>query len=297
MSTIPAESTNPATSQDELDYLVRALSHDMGANFMVLEHSFARLKGAIQQVAGPDLDQAVAHVEACLRESRRFLGDLVDLARTGTVDMQPSQVELGDVVDEVLFEQRELLAERGILVDVRRPLAAVWCNPRRLKQVVTNLVRNAVKHGCDPTRPQMTIWSTLGGTAAADRAKLGLVALRVHDNGPGIEPEFQQEIFRPGRRLTRASAEGSGIGLAIVKKIAEYYGGSVSVDAETEAGTTMVVWLPCSSEGTKAVRPWPELPADSDTQKQRPDADGPHDDHRPHPHRPFSHQLGPHSLR
>jgi light-regulated signal transduction histidine kinase (bacteriophytochrome) len=282
MSTTPTESANRPTPHDELDYLVRALSHDMGAHFLVLEHSFARLKGALGQAARPEFDQAVAHVEACLCESKRFLSDLVDLARTGTVDMEPSQVELADVVDEVLFEQRELLAERGVEVEVRRPLARVWCNPRRLKQVVANLVRNAVKHGCDPNRRQMAVWSTIGGPAGADGSSRGLVALRVHDNGPGIEPEFRQEIFLPGRRLSRAS---------------EYYGGSVSVDPETEAGTTLVVWLPSASGGKPCASRAPELPAGSDTETHGRDADGPHDEHRPHPHRPLSHQLEPHSLR
>lgn len=232
-------------SHEEVDHLVRALSHDMGANFMVLDHSFERLKGLLGRLGGQgEVEEAVCHVEACLRESRRFLDDLVRLAKTGTVEMDPARLEMTRVVDEVLFEQRGLLAERKVQIDVRRPLPLVWCNEHRLKQVLTNLVRNAVRHGCHPDRPQVVISSAeslFGRSASVDRR---FAWLRVWDNGPGIPAQFQQEIFLPGRRLEGAQGEGSGMGLAIVKKTVEHYGGTVRVDADCRDGTAIVFSLP-----------------------------------------------------
>ncbi|NQT16049.1 MAG: hypothetical protein HQ582_25055, partial [Planctomycetes bacterium] len=133
-------------SHDHLSHNVRALSHDMTANFMLIESSFSQLKRKLADPATPETNSVVAHVEACLRESKRFLDDLSDLARKGSVGMEPSTVDVADLVGEVLFEQRELLADRGVQVDLQRPMAKVSCNRHRLKQVLTNLVRNAVKH-------------------------------------------------------------------------------------------------------------------------------------------------------
>jgi signal transduction histidine kinase len=232
---------NPAVDErEELDHFVRALSHDMSANFMLLEDSFSRLKRSIDEPSPTDRVQLVAHVEACLRESKQYLHDLVTLAKTGRVAMEPSDVDAGAVLGEVLFEQRDLIQARRVKVNVPRRLPRVRCNSQRLKQVFTNLLRNAVLHGCDRRGPAVTI----SAKAVSRRSEPRLVALRIHDNGPGIEPRFHEEVFLPGRRLAKAAPEGSGMGLAIVKKTVEYYGGRVYVDPRCRNGTAIVFLLP-----------------------------------------------------
>lgn len=257
---------------DELDHFVRALSHDMSANFLLLESSFSQLKGLLDKPS-PALGQAVAHVDACLSESKQFLDDLVLLARTGSVQMEPSRVELADIVEEVIFEQNEVIAARHIALDIRRQLPIVMCNRQRAKQIITNLIRNAIRHGCDPDNPMITI--STSDYAMTDRR---MVAIRVHDNGPGIDPRFSEEVFLPGRRLASAAEEGSGMGLAIVKKIAEHYGGTVWVDGRCVEGTAIVVTLPTDSEVIH--HPSGRVPSA--------DHDGPHLGSPPQPYGPFS---------
>lgn len=282
----------PRRKHGESDYFVRALSHDMSANFMLLENSFSRLKRALSQPSRCELDEAVLHVEACLRQSKRFLDDLVDLARTGSVQMEPSRVELAEVVDEVLFEHRQLIADGSVQVDVRRPLQAVWCNRHRLKQVITNLLRNAVKHGCDPKHPRVSISSGPGEEDTAERGREGFVSIRIHDNGPGIDPEFHDQVFLPGQRLAGASGDGSGMGLAIVKKIVEYYGGRVYVNSGVGTGTAFVVCLPSAEDGPTDHRSRPRSTAGAERQARGLSRDVP-DDHRHHPHRLLSRRSGP----
>ena len=236
---------DPTHTIDELDHLIRALSHDMRANYMVLEHSFGKMKqsldGLLSEEPPEQLGEQVLHVEACMRQSKRFLEDLAALAGSGRVEMEPARVELAAVVDEVLYEQRELLQSRGVDVVAESPLPVLWCNADRLKQVVTNLVRNAVRHGCDATEPRITIASTIPGEDSGGDSRRRMLAFRVHDNGPGIDARFRDAVFRPGRRLDSAHPEGSGMGLAIVRKIVEHYGGSVGIDAHCPQGTAFVV--------------------------------------------------------
>lgn len=261
-------------SHEELDHFVRALSHDMSANFMLLDNSFCRLKAALgaEQRLRPDLGQLVSHMEACLRESQRFLNDLVGFARTGRIDMDPQPTEVDAVLQEVLFEQRDLLAQRRIEVDIQGPLPTVWCNRHRLKQVLTNLLRNAAKHGCDPQEPRITISSALRLQGTSEENAAGLVSFQVHDNGPGIPAEYREEVFLPGRRLPQAQQDGSGMGLAIVRRIAEHYGGSVRIAEDPLGGATFVVCLPAPPPG--ASRPTaPVLPRGRDL---------PHESHKPH---------------
>jgi signal transduction histidine kinase len=272
-------------THDELNHFVRALSHDMRVNFLLLENSFSHLKQRLAPRQPDDVVEGIAHVEACLRQSQRFLEDLVELGRSGSVQLEPRAVDLAQVVDEVLFEQRELLQQRGVEVIVERGLPTVWCNEGRVKQIVVNLLRNAVKHGCDRQSPRVTIGPDSAAGAATDGSGRSTrwLAFRVHDNGRGIDPRYHQEIFLPGRRLADADAEGSGMGLAIVKKIVDYYGGSVSVDPTCAEGTALVVALPPQPIETEQSPSVAEsgLPA------------GPHRPHAPQPHKKFSRRSSP----
>ena len=223
----------------DMNRLMRELTHDMNANFMVLQDSFEHLKQQVDETPVPKLLEGAAHVEACLSESKRLIDDLVTLAKTGAVQMEPARVGLADVVAETLFEQEELVKQHGVDVEVLDEMPAVSCNRKRLKQILTNLVRNAVIHGCDPQIPRITIRANqyVGGNTR-------LVKLVIHDNGSGVPRTAAEEIFLPGARLGESRKEGSGMGLAIVRRIAEHYGGSASLDADCFCGTSLVVTLP-----------------------------------------------------
>jgi signal transduction histidine kinase len=226
----------------ELDHFVRALSHDMSANFMLLDDSFRQLRRSYDPPPATGEFTDFSHVEACLRESKRFVDDLVTLARTGKIQMEPQRVELGELIEEVLFEQAGLLDERGVRVLLALPMPAVYCNPGRVKQVFVNLIRNAVRHGCDEERPEIDI-AVIEPPAAEFRRR---VWFRIHDNGPGIPEKSHDEIFLPGKRLPAAHQQGTGMGLAIVRKIIEHYGGSIFVDATCQHGAAFIFSLPAA---------------------------------------------------
>ena len=257
------------------EYLVRALSHDVGAHLMLLEFSFrhydelarrpagetqarlrlaaddpqcekppsptARLHLASSSQESTALSQAASHVTACIDEMKRFVNDLISFAKTGNIDMEPSLVKIADLVDEVLFEQRRLMEKRKIEVVVSSPLPTVFANPMRIKQVLTNLIRNAAIHGCDMKEPMIVIAAEWGQVANPHHA--GMVGFSVRDNGCGIPQADCARLFDPGYRVSGNQNEGNGIGLAIVKKIIDYYGGDV-VCQSNDNGTIFVVTLP-----------------------------------------------------
>ncbi|MHC4399469.1 MAG: sensor histidine kinase [Planctomycetota bacterium] len=274
---------------------LRAVSHDLAANFMLLEGSWRHLTRSVADSRDPKVDEAVAHVEACLAESKRFLRDLATLARTGRLDMEPTVVALTPVVEEVLFEQRDVLAEGNVQVDVQGPLPTVWCHRGRLKQLLANLLGNAVKHGCDPARRRITI-SSLEQSNPSQAPGAGLASFQVHDNGPGIAPEFHERVFLPGWQVPHTAVDGSGTGLMIVREIARYYGGEVRVDCGPERGTAFVVSLPIPkgvvADEPSQVEPPESLESEGETGSAHrlPGRDR-SDDHGPRPHRAFAHRL------
>ncbi len=254
----PAESLRPphtrlakrlSHSRQEMGHFVHALSHDMNANFMILESSFGSLLHAIEASENEELLEMATHVKICLKESKQFLDDLILLARTGKVDMEPQKVPLYEVVQEVLLEQRDLIESRRAEIKVNRPMPTVDCNVKRVKQILTNLVRNALKHGGDPVSPKIVLSAEsqkadLEERSDSDENSQPFVTIRVHDNGPGIERRFWEQVFLPGIRLPGASPEGSGMGLAIVKKIADHYQGSVRIESYGDQGMAIRVSLP-----------------------------------------------------
>jgi len=292
--------------QNDLDreYLVRALSHDVGAHLMILEYSFRQyekmanklilsqpqvppstasgnVKGEFCEVGdqiifrqdAPDLGthtphneiqpkkssqtpclhltthlqqtsetdkllEAASHVTACIDEMKRFVEEIISFAKTGCIDMEPTAVSVTDLIAEVLYEQRGLLEQRNIETVVSSPLPIVFANAMRVKQVLTNLVRNAAIHGCDKSNPMIVIDSDMM-TSHTQK----MTTFYVRDNGRGIPVAECERIFEPGYRVPGNQNEGSGIGLATVKKIATSYGGNVTCESN-ETGTTFIVTLP-----------------------------------------------------
>lgn len=240
-------------TQAQLDHFLKAISHDMGANLMLLDNSFKQLKKQVVPLPAtsdqpcrpqPGAD-AAAHVEACLRESHRFLRDLSQLSSTGSVAMEPEFVDVQKLVDEVLFEQQSLVEERHAEVHVERPLPNLWCNPGRVRQVFTNLIRNALKHGCDEREPRLVIafCQPTAGRQSGNLPGGNHVWLTVADNGPGIPADKRDDVFLPGKRLPGTRGDGSGLGLAIVKKIIDHYGGEIVVE-DARPGARFVFSLP-----------------------------------------------------
>jgi signal transduction histidine kinase len=109
-----------------------------------------------------------------------------------------------------------------------------------LARVLDNLVGNALKHTPEGTRVSLEVVSD------GDR-----VALRVRDDGPGIPPEALPRLFERFYRVPGSGGTGSGLGLAMVREIAEWHGGCVKVESEPGAGSTFTVELPASGDGNR----------------------------------------------
>ncbi|MDZ7617990.1 MAG: HAMP domain-containing sensor histidine kinase, partial [Patescibacteria group bacterium] len=239
---------NPTVDSSEILHALRGLSHDMGANQIMLEHSFRRMKSLVESsrtegTPPEEVNLSLRQVEACMRAAKGYLDDLLRLSTSGAAEMEPVPVDVATVIEQVLLEQSPLLAERGSKVHCRGDLPVVWCHPDRLKQVLTNLVRNAALHGCDAAQPQITVRA-----CPAPGGDDSMAALRIHDNGPGIDPRRRREIFLPGCRIANTEAEGSGWGLPTARRIAERFGGSLALDTDCASGTAFILALPAATD-------------------------------------------------
>ena len=183
------------------------------------------------------------------REARR-LGDLVenillfshiDAAR---VRIEPERTDLGELVEEVV-EAYVPVAEAQrmrIVADAPSRIFAL-VDPRAMRQVVVNLIDNAIKYG--PAGQTVTVEVERNGTVAS---------LSVSDQGPGVAAADRTRLWRPFVRLANAGATagGSGIGLSVVRSLVEQHHGSVAVEDAAGGGARFVVTLPISRDGNGA---------------------------------------------
>jgi signal transduction histidine kinase len=188
----------------------------------------------------------VDDIESAAHRVLRLSQDLMDAARIGAgrFAVRPVETDLVPVIREVLDLKRQTTNVHELMLEAPGRLEGRW-DRERLGQLVANLVANAISY------------SPAGGRVLVSVAQVGdEVVVAVSDQGPGIAPERVGQLFLPFTRLDEdRSADGSGLGLYIVKAIAEAHGGRVWVDSAPGRGSTFSVALPLTTAtGAHAAR-------------------------------------------
>ena len=212
----------------ELDSFVYTVSHDLRAPLVTIQ---GMVDLVIADHAG-GLDDDGRHylgrIDANTRHMERLLLDLLALSRIGRDERAPESMALAEVVDDVLAELSEPLRARGIKVTVD-DLPTVSAVRVELEQVFRNLITNAVKYMGDTPTPAIEIGAAARGAS---------VEVWVRDSGIGIDAAYHDRVFDIFHRLKQISADGTGVGLAIVKKIVERAGGRIWVESAAGEGST-----------------------------------------------------------
>ena len=229
------------TLNDMLDRLRRSFererrfvadaSHELRTPVAVIK---AELEAALRAEGhDPQVREAlVAALEEC-DHLAQMAEDLLVVARTseGGLPVRPERLELRELLDRVAARFADRAGERGRTISVEAgEEASVYADALRLRQALGNLVDNALRHG----RGEIVLRSRRAGTG---------VALEVADHGEGFAPEFAEHAFeRFARGELARSRDGSGLGLSIVRAIAEAHGGRAEVSPD--AAATVRLWLP-----------------------------------------------------
>ena len=222
-------------SNEELQRFAYVASHDLQEPLrnivsfsQLLDRKYrGRLDGEADEYLGFIIDGG-QRMQAMIR-------DLLQVSRVETTAKPLEPTEVGEIVTLALRSLEAQLEEAGGRVSVER-MPCVMADAAQLEQVLTNLVGNAIKY----RRPDVPL-----AIAVSARREEGWWEISVSDNGIGIAPEYYDQIFEMFRRLhTHDEYEGTGIGLAVVKKIVERHGGTIRVTSTPGAGSTFCFTLP-----------------------------------------------------
>lgn len=162
-----------------------------------------------------------------------LITDLLELSRVGRVHTEPETVDLHVLINEIADEIRIDAPEAKVTVN---GLPAIHLNPVRAKQLFANLIDNSVKHA---DRPDVAI------EVRSEETSDGLVTLSVTDNGPGIPMSQRDKVFGVFERLD-PSRSGTGMGLAVCRRIVESNGGSIWIE-RSDVGTDMRLSVPVAT--------------------------------------------------
>lgn len=211
-----------------LESLNRSVSHDLRGPLGGIAGA-ARLAQEFVVSQQPDKAIKFLQVIAAQAETTGHLVDaLLALARASEASLSVEPVDMDALAAEVVASLRRLPDEASPPV-VIEPLAAIAADRKLVRQVLVNLIGNALKFASETPQPRVQV-----GMAATD----GAPVFFVRDNGVGFDADKAQRLFRPFHRLHDARFEGSGVGLSIVKKIVERHGGKVWADSTPGQGAT-----------------------------------------------------------
>ena len=217
----------------ELEAFMYSISHDLRAPIRAVDSYAALLQESLALPSESDAAQLVARVRASAQRMADLLNDLLDLSRYSTKPLQQERVDMRAEVDSVIAElgaDAELKAERA-----RFEIGALPpCLGDRVltRQIWFNLIANALKFSAQRAQPEIRIGFADG-------------AYFVADNGAGFEMAFADKLFKLFSRLHHEEDfKGTGIGLAIVKRITERLGGHIGAEGAPEQGATFSFVLP-----------------------------------------------------
>ena len=202
-----------------------------------------------------DRREFLGHILASGRHLLGLINEVLDLSKieAGRMDLQRARVEVGALIEDVGASVKALAGKKEIQLShaVAPGLPAVWADEAKIRQVLLNLVGNALKF--TPPGGKVSIEARLapaGGGNAAPRGRGARIEIRVADTGIGIPPEEQDRIFQEFQQVAEVEgvAQGTGLGLALAKRLVELHGGTIGVQSTPGRGSTFTFTLPVREE-------------------------------------------------
>jgi GAF domain-containing protein len=212
----------------ELDTFVYSVSHDLKAPLVTIQGMAGLLLEEYRSQLPEEAARYLGRIQANAQQMEQLILDLLALSRIGREARAATAVSLAEVVDDVVADLAGPIRERAIQL-ARGELPTIWGVRTQVEQVMGNLVGNAVKYLGDTSQGRVEV-------GALDRGSF--VECTVRDNGIGIDPAYHELIFEVFQRLKDVDVEGTGVGLAIVKRIVQASGGRIWVESAKGQGAT-----------------------------------------------------------
>ncbi len=224
---------------DQMEEFSYSVSHDLRAPVRAMQGYAKAALEDCDKTLEPTARDYLDRILASASRMQHLIEDVLIYSKVARSEVSLSAVSLDKLVAAIIEDYPELQSPNAE-IQVRRPLHAVCGNVALLTQAISNLLGNAVKFVQPSTLPKVNVWS---------ETKNGTVRVWFEDNGIGIDPQLHDRLFKMFERLHHPTKyEGTGIGLAIVRKAMEKMGGSVGAKSDGIHGSSFWLELPAAPE-------------------------------------------------
>ncbi|WP_166919303.1 CHASE3 domain-containing protein [Flavobacterium poyangense] len=235
-------------SNKELASFNHVASHDLQEPLRKIQTFISRVSDADKAALSDSGKEYLNKIEASAKRMRVLIDDLLLFSRTNTTKKEFIKTNLNDVFENAKSELTEVIDEKKALITVSK-LPKLSVIPYQIEQLFINLIGNSLKYNRPGIAPEIQVESEKVNAAdypgLLDQNIKKFHKITFRDNGMGFDPQFKETIFVLFQRLhSKTDYPGTGIGLAICKKIADNHKGYIIADSTPDEGTLITVFLP-----------------------------------------------------
>ncbi len=222
-------------ANSDLESFTYTVSHDLKMPLRAIALYTELISDKLSDIKTPEIQQFIEHIFDNIKNMKIMIDDLIQFARTGNKELIIQKIDLSQLVQDTFRQFSQKISNQNIEIEIEKNVFA-YADIVYLKQIISNLLNNALKYS-DKNRKNKITFGKLH--------KNGNEFFYIKDQGIGFDMKYHDEIFLPFKRLHKNSEyEGSGIGLATVKKMIEKHGGTVFAESEPGTGTVFFFTLP-----------------------------------------------------
>ncbi|WP_299402741.1 ATP-binding protein [Acaryochloris sp. IP29b_bin.148] len=221
-------------SNQELSQFAYVASHDLQEPLRKVKSFAELLSDRYQGELDESADRYIRYITDGAIRMQGLIDDLLNYSRVGRVELNRQETNLETITQQVIEDLETVIENKNVNISLKA-LPTIFADSTQMRQLFQNLLSNAIKY-CQADVPTVQIWATQDNENWT---------FSVQDNGIGIDPQFAERIFVIFQRLhNRDEYSGTGIGLAICKKIVERHGGQIWVNSNENQGSTFSFTLP-----------------------------------------------------